>query len=216
MVHKIAEEYVNRKDPDQWHDIVAEVQNGHLEIEPGKKAPKLDAEYARKFPEHLKHLRSFTNKVGFDLPGHTEYKFKYDLNPPHEWLTTGFIDRIIIKGDQYFIVDYKTTKKGSFRKNSHTILKDTQLRMYAKVVQRDFGAKPENISCALFYLDGGDMIGAKYTQQSIDEAEAELREAYRQVIEADPETVRGRVGNHCQRCDFRGMCKFYSLTDRSH
>jgi RecB family exonuclease len=215
LVHKIAEEYVERADPDQWHNILAEVRNGQVEIEPGKLAPKLNAEYEKKFVKHTKTLREFINKIGLCVEGHVEHKFKYDLNPPYNWLTTGFIDRIITKNGKFFIIDYKTTKKGPWRKNQHTVLKDLQLRMYAKVVQREFGAKAEDIRACLFYLEGGDLVGAKFSQESIDQAELEMREAYKQIVEANPETVRGNVGEHCNRCDFRTLCDSYQSKGRN-
>lgn len=215
MVHKIAEEYVIRNDPDQWHNILVETINGQIELEPGKVAPKLNEEYKKKFVKHTRTLREFINKIGLDVPSKIEYKFKYDLNPPHNWLTTGFIDRIIMKNDKFFIVDYKTTKKGPWRKNQQTVMKDLQLRMYAKVVQREFGAKAEDIRACLFYLEGGDLVGAQFNQESIDAAEAEMREAYRQISEADPDKVRATTGEHCNRCDFRTMCDSYQSKGRN-
>lgn len=210
-LHKIAEEYVERGDPDQWHTIIAEVMSGQIELEPGKFAPELNAEYKKKLGSHLINLRAFINKIGLEgVKSHVEYKFKYDLNPPHEFLATGFIDRIIEKNGKFFIIDYKTTKKGPWRKNATTVLKDLQLRMYCKVVQRDFGVKAEDIRAYLFYMDSGkgDLVGAKYSQAAIDEAETEMREAYRQIVTFPAEAARGNVGEHCRRCDFRDLCKF--------
>lgn len=211
LIHKIAEEYVDRGDPTQFAEIVKDVMNGTIEIEPGKTAPTLDKEYSKKFVNHLKTLKDFIDKIGHGYPGHTEYGFKYDLMPPREFNVTGFIDRIIVKGDHYFICDYKTTKKGPWLKNNITVLSDLQLRIYAKVVQKEFGASPENIHCCLMYLDSGNIVGATYNQQSLDEAERELLEAYIQIHEMDPEDVRGNVGQHCRRCDFRSVCKWWSL-----
>ena len=215
MIHKIAEEYVKRGDENQWMDVIAEVVNGQLELEPGKTAPKLNDEYKKKFVNHCKTLRSFINKIGLNVESQIEYAFKYDLNPPHNWNTVGFIDRIITKGDKFFIIDYKTTKKGPWRKNPVTVMKDLQLRMYCKVVQRDFGAKAEDIRACLYYLEGGDMVGARYTQEAIDAAEAEMRDAYGQIKAADPDKVRPTVGEHCNRCDFRTLCDSYQSKGRN-
>lgn len=213
-IHKIAEEYVDRKDPAAFHQIVMEVLSGKIEIEPGKKAPPITGDYQKKIHEHLRNLKNFSNKVGLDVEGYTEYDFKYDLSPPNNYLTTGFIDRIIVRNGRYFILDYKTTKKGPYRKNSVTVLKDLQLRMYAKVVQRDFGAKAEDIACCLYYVDGGEgeVVGASFSQQAIDDAEKEMLEAYIEIKNMAPEDARGRVGHHCKRCDYYKICPFYSLT----
>lgn len=209
MIHKIAEEYVNRKNEDQWHNIIAEVVNGQLEIEPGKKAPKLNDEYTRKFANHCNTLRLFINKIGLNVESLVEHSFKYDLNPPHEWWTVGFIDRIIKNDNKIIIIDYKTTKKGPWRKNKDTILKDLQLRMYCKVVQREFNVEAEDIKAFLYYLEGGDLIGAKFNQSSLDSAEEELREAFGKILEMEEKDVKPTIGYHCNRCDFRTMCKYF-------
>lgn len=212
LVHRIAELYVASKDPDSFNEIVSDVVGGRVEIEPGEVAPKLDAEYTRKLVVHLKNLREFTTRVGFDVPGYTEYQFRYDLLPPKEYFATGFIDRIMIRGDKYFIIDYKTTKKGPWRKNNLSVLTDLQLRTYANVVRKEFGIKPENIHCCLYYLEGGNIVGATYNRAALENAEKDLLDAYIQIKGMDPEDARGNVGDHCRRCDFKNLCKFYSLT----
>jgi ATP-dependent exoDNAse (exonuclease V) beta subunit len=212
MVHKIGELYVEGKDPSRFNEIVNDVMNGKIEIEEGKTAPKLDEEYSQKLGEHLKNLREFTLKIGMDYPGHTEYQFKYDLMPPNEYYVTGFIDRIVIKDGKYFILDYKTTKKGPWRKNKNTVLKDLQLRLYANVVHKEFGVDPENIHCCLYYLDGGNLVGATYNKQSMEEAEKELLDTYIQIHNLDPAKVKGTVGSHCNRCPFRNLCMWNALS----
>lgn len=211
-VHKIAELLVKNAG-EHWNEIVHDVINGKIEIQEGQYAPKLDKEYSKKIINHLKNLYDFTMKIGFDYVGHTEYKFEYDLMPPNQYFITGFIDRIFIKNEKYFILDYKTTKKGPWRKNKVSVLSDLQLRTYANVIHREFGAKPENIECYLYYLEGGDLIGATYNKQSLEEAEKELLDVYLQIKETKPEDAVGRVGDHCRRCPFASMCKWRSLTD---
>ncbi|MFX5760977.1 PD-(D/E)XK nuclease family protein, partial [Acinetobacter baumannii] len=80
------------------------------------------------------------------------------------------------------IIDYKTTKKGMWRKDTNTIRKDLQLRCYGRVVQREFGAKAENIMAALYYLEGGNLVATKFTEQSLASSEKELLDAYNQIV----------------------------------
>ena len=145
-----------------------------------------------------------------------EYEFKYDLDPPHKRCVTGFIDRLIIKGEgdskKAFIIDYKTTKKGKWRKNSSNIGKDLQLRCYARVVNKHYGAKPENIRAALLYLDGNNLVSTKFTEESIMTAEKELHEAYKHIISTNPDDTYGRVGDQCRRCDWRKICHAFKTT----
>lgn len=210
MVHKVAEEYVRAGGNRSIDDIALEVLNGTILVEQGKAADPLEGEYKKKFPQHVRHIKELTDKIGFD--GHLEYQFKYDLDPPNNRMITGFIDRLIIRDDKYFILDYKTTKKGFWRKNSSTIKKDLQLATYASVVKKQFGAKAENIRAALFYLEGAELVSVRFNDDMLLRAEQELLQTHIDISETAPEDAYGRVSDNCRRCDYRQICPFYSLT----
>ena len=104
--------------------------------------------------DHLRSVERITKEVGFD--GHIEYEIKYDLDPPNNKLLVGFIDRLFFKDDKAFILDYKTTKAGFFRKTKETIKKDLQLRAYCFYVHEKFNIA---MCCDFFYprLGGVEM-----------------------------------------------------------
>lgn len=210
LVHKIAEVYVQEQGQRLIEDITSDCLNGIIEIEKGQAPPVLDSSYKKKLPEHIRNLKQLSDRIGYD--GHLEWPFKFDLQPPDEHFIVGFIDRLIIRGEKYFILDYKTTKKGFWRKNSNTIRKDLQLRCYARILQKEFGAKAENIKAALYYLEGGDLVATNFTQESLNSAEEEMHDAYNQIINTNQNDVYGRVGDQCKRCDYKSVCPFYSLT----
>jgi CRISPR/Cas system-associated exonuclease Cas4 (RecB family) len=210
IVHKVAQVYVENKGKNSINSIAKDVLSGKIELEDNRKAPPLEDEYKSKFPNHLRNVVKITDKLGFE--GEVEYPFKYDLDPPNERYVKGVIDRLIIKNDKYWILDYKTTKKGKFRKSARDITEDIQLRCYAKVVQKEFGAKAEDIKTALYYLDDNEMVGACFGQSSLDQAEQELLQAYMVIKSTDPSKVFGRTGDHCRRCEYKNQCPFYSLT----
>lgn len=210
LVHKIAEVYVQEQGKRLISDIAHDCLHGNIEVEKDQPPPVLEPEYKKKLPDHLRNIKQISDRIGYD--GHLEWPFRIDLNPPNNEIMVGFIDRLIIRGEKYFILDYKTTKKGKWRKTPNNIGKDLQLRCYARVVQREFGAKAENIRAALYYLEGGDLISTKFTEQSLITAEQELHEAYKEIIGTHPNDVYGRVGDQCRRCDYRKVCSFYSLT----
>lgn len=207
LVHKIAEVYVQEQGQKPIDLIATECLSGKIEIEKDQPPPILDGEYKRKLPIHIKNIKEFTDRIGYD--GFLEWPFKYDLDPPNNRNLVGFIDRLIVRKDNFFIIDYKTTKKGKWRKNRTNIHKDLQLRCYAKVVQKEFNAKPENIRAALFYLDGADLVSTRFTDESINSAEDELRATFQEIIKTPPNSVQGKVGDHCRRCDYRKICPFY-------
>jgi hypothetical protein len=209
LVHKIAEIYVQEQGKRKIEDITSDCLSGRIEIEKGEPPPNLDKEYMKKLPKHVTNIKELTDRIGFD--GHLEYPFRLELNPPSEFCMVGFIDRLIIRGDKYFILDYKTTKKGMWRKTPTTIRKDLQLRAYGRVVQRVFNAKAENIKAALFYLDGANLVATNFTQEALDSAEKELFDAYQHIVNTNVNDVYGIVGDQCRRCDYRKICPSYSL-----
>jgi len=209
IVHRVAEEYVRAGGKRQITDVAADVLRGRILLKEGVAAPKLEGEYNTKFPKHLRAIKRLTERIGFD--GKLEWPFHYDLDPPNKRFVTGFIDRLIERKGKFFIIDYKTSKKGSWRKTATTIMDDLQLRVYAKVVQHEFGAKAEDIRCALFYLEGAELISAKFTQASLDAAEAELLKAYKEIAAKESNEVVGTVGYHCHRCDFNDICPFFDI-----
>lgn len=211
IIHKIAEEYVKRKGETTITEIANEVLKGKIEVQPGEKAPHLPTEYQKRLPNHLRTIKKITDKIGYD--GELEYKFELDLDPPNNKLVTGFIDRLIIKDNKFFIIDYKTTKKGFWRKNNFTILKDLQLRTYARMVQKIFNANAEDIKATLIYLEDEEIKGCKFSQESLLSAEKQLLEAFDIIKNFPPERAYGNVGNHCLRCDYRKHCPFFSLLE---
>ena len=212
LVHKIAECYVAARGDRTIGEVTNDVLTGKipLEREGNVKCPPLPAEYKTKLPEHLASIKKLTKQIGME--GELEKPFLYDLDPPHNRNVKGFIDRVIRKRDHFFLLDYKTSKKNYFRKNSSNITRDLQLRTYARVIQREYNVPAANIRAALYYLEGSELIGCIFSEQSLNSVEKELLEVYKQ-IEATPETEAwGNVGDCCKRCDFARICPHRRLT----
>lgn len=211
IIHKIAQVYVASNGDRLISEVANDVLNGKIEIEDNRKAPSdMPQEYKKKLPTHLKAIQKLTEQTGFG--GELEVAFEFDLDPPNGRFVTGYIDRLIKKENKFWILDYKTTKKGWWRKGPKDITSDLQLRCYARAVQRIYRAKAEDIKAALYYLEGAELVGAKFTQQSLDAVEQELLETYMAIQSMKPEEAYGNVGDHCRRCDYNKICPFYSLT----
>jgi ATP-dependent helicase/DNAse subunit B len=211
IIHKIAEEYVEKRGSCNLNEVTELVVGGKIPLEESEKgsvfAPRIPMEYKLRMPEHLNSLQKITKEMGFD--GELEWDFKYDLDAPKNKLVVGFIDRLVVRKNNYFILDYKTTKKGKFRKNKNTIKDDLQLRTYARIVQKEFNVPAENINTALYYLEGGNLISTKFSQKSLEEAEKTLLDCYDEIYNFDPDNVWGNVGNHCFRCEYSKVCPFF-------
>jgi ATP-dependent exoDNAse (exonuclease V) beta subunit len=207
LIHKIAEDYVNYKFEKNIEEIFKEYIEGNLLLE--NKKVNLSREYKKKAIEHILNIKKLNDRIGFE--GKTEWKFNYDLDPPNKKILTGVIDRLLIKEDKCFIIDYKTTKKGNWRKDGNTIKQDPQLLCYAMIVNEIFGIKAENIRAALYYLDGGNLIPTKFNQKMIIKIKEILLETYKQIEKKQPESVLGNTGYHCKRCDWKKICPFYGF-----
>jgi CRISPR/Cas system-associated exonuclease Cas4 (RecB family) len=79
------------------------------------------------------------------------------------------------------------------------------------VVQKKFNAPADKIYAALYYLEGGNLVGAQFSQQSLELVEQELLQAYKEIENSDPDKVWGNVGDHCGRCKYRKICPFYRM-----
>jgi len=212
IVHKIAEEYVGCKGDKSLSEVAVDVLQGNIPIERGITdvfAPPLPEAYQKRMPGHLRSLKTITEQIGME--GELEYHFNYDLDPPNGKFIKGFIDRIIRRNDDWFILDYKTTKKGKFRKDNNSIVHDLQLRMYARVIQKEFNVPAENIRCALYYLEGGDLIAARYTEEAIGNAEQHLLNVYNEISNMPADAAQGNVGNHCFFCPYKKRCPAYNM-----
>lgn len=211
IVHKIAETYVQNKGKVPINEITNSVLHGEIEVEEGVRITSpLPQDYAKRLPSHIRTIKSISDKLGFE--GKTEFDFKLDLQPPHEKFIVGVIDRLVIKNGIYFIIDYKTTKKGRWRKTPITIKKDLQLRTYTWAVQQMFNVPIDKIRSALYYAEGGNLIPAKFTQSAVDAAVKELTDVYDEITATDPDKILGNVGEHCRRCDYRNICHFVRVT----
>lgn len=208
IVHKIAETYVEHRGSYPLNELVQDVLKGDIEIEENKVAPELPREYKEKLPRHIKAFKKLTDQIGTD--GICEYKFEYDLEPPNNYLVTGFIDRLINKNGKFFIIDYKTTKRGKWRKTPQTIVHDLQLRCYGRVVQKAFNVPADKIMAALYYFEGEEIVSTRFTEKSLEEAEKELLRAYKEIKDFPPEKAWGTTGDHCNLCDYKKICPFYN------
>lgn len=209
LIHKVAEEYVENKFEKKIEEIYQQYITGEVLLE--NKKVEISTEYKKKVSEHLLNIKKLNERIGPE--GKTEWNFRYDLDPPNNKILTGVIDRLIIKNDKCFIIDYKTTKKGFWRKNNDTIRKDIQLMCYAMIVSKTFNIDPENIKAALYYLEGGQLVPTRFNSKMLQQTEVLLLKTYNDIYNKPADEVNGRVGQHCRRCDFRKICPFYSLTE---
>jgi len=208
IIHKIAEEYIRNRGEKSLGEVATALRQGEILLD-DRPSPPLPTGYGSKIGKHLSSIERLTEKIGFG--GELEWKFEIDLDPPNKKLLVGVIDRLMETSKGYFILDYKTTKKGGkFQKTPRTIKNDLQLRCYCRAVQITFGTKAEDIEAGLYYVDGTksgtSLVRTRFTQESLLAAEKELLQAYNAIQNKNPDTVRGTIGWHCDYCDYASLC----------
>jgi CRISPR/Cas system-associated exonuclease Cas4 (RecB family) len=215
IVHKIIENYTLGRGLIDINDITNSVLSGDIKLEHNSPDGRLTLpfQYRTKLPVHIANFLKLSNQIG--LEGEVEWDFEYDLDPPHKRCLVGFIDRIIRKENKFFIIDYKTTKPGIWRKTRETIGKDLQLQSYAKMVQKEWDVPAENIKAALYYLDEPhELISTGFTQETLDSVEKRLLKVYKEIEQKHENNVVGKTGEHCFRCDYRNACPFFNAYEK--
>lgn len=210
LIHKIAEVYVQNRGEILISEVKNQILEGEIELEENVFCPALETwpkGYSKRIPGELTAIVQLLDKLGYDGEIHTEHEFYHDLDGEGRHVK-GFIDFLIKKNDFWTVIDYKTTKKGPWRETQETITKNLQLRTYARMVQHDFGPiDAKKIKCAMYYVGGGNLVAAKFSQDSLEYAERELLESYKQIEQTDPEKVWGIKGDHCKKCDYNKICQ---------
>jgi predicted RecB family nuclease len=163
--------------------------------------------YAQQLPKDLKQFMVLSKKIGTDAE--IEVPFKKDLDAPHNKFVVGFMDMIIKRNDEYWILDFKTTKEGKFRKTMQTVVNDLQLMCYTWVVSEMYNVDPSKIKAGLYYLQGGSLISAKFSKQTLENVPKKLLKVYNEVMESNPDTVVGTVGDHCGLCEYKSLCSYF-------
>jgi ATP-dependent helicase/nuclease subunit A len=209
VAHKIIEEHTKAKGEIPVKDIMHQVLSGAIPVEGGA---AIELKDMKRLANHVKNYSKLADKIGYD--GEIEWEFNIDLEYPNEVKAKGFIDRLIIKNGKASIIDYKTTQLGPWRKNSETIKKDLQLATYSWIVMNQLGIEPKDISCALYYLEDGDLMPVRFSLGTIENAIKEMSDTFKKIKNHDPDKVYGTVGDHCKRCDYRNKCPFYKPQNR--
>ena len=201
LVHKISEEFVSRKGKTALGKVALLVLEGKIPIDEknGKPvfAPSLPAAYKKRLPGHIDAIAKITKQLG--TSGIVEYEFLYDLDPPNKKFVRGFIDRIIKKKDNYFILDYKTSKKKEKSENN------LQMALYSEAILRDavpgINGNPGNAS--LHFLRYGDdpLSSHNFSEDDLEISREKIREVANGIRTGSFETKKSDY--NCQYCDYK-------------
>ena len=166
--------------------------------EPFNGVPSED--YALVFPKHIENINKLIASLGKE--GLTEHTFLLDYKGA---AIKGVIDRLLLTPDGYRIVDYKSTKAGSWRKTQDNISIDPQLNTYAWAVSEEFEVPVETIKAALYYVDDGTLITTSFTSEGVEKVMENLKYNYFKIKGMKPEDAEGNLKS-CKWCNYRDGC----------
>jgi RecB family exonuclease len=210
IIHKSAELFVEAKGETPIREFTEQILNGKIALEDGSEPKKihLDSSYALRLGGHLRAIETIT-KHRLNYGGFIEWDFLFDLDQPNKKILKGFIDRLIPKKDgTYLVLDYKTTRKGPFRKDENSIKDDLQLQAYSMVVSETLNVQPQNILLALYYLDDQKLVQVRHNKETLDNCKIKLKTIYDKIADTEPERAVPTVGWGCNRCEYRDICPY--------
>lgn len=132
----------------------------------------------------------------------TEMPFSFYLN--EKIRITGKIDRIDkLKGNEIEIIDYKTGKASSLSKSSYAM----QLGIYAlaatRVENRFLKRKIDEITVSLIYLDTGEKISLKITEEDMVNIDQKIKEKIKEIESTDFKCSKSIL---CGSCEYKMLC----------
>jgi DNA helicase-2/ATP-dependent DNA helicase PcrA len=123
----------------------------------------------------------------------------------------GRIDRIgrNVEGE-FELIDFKggETSQKEEAELAKKAQKDDQLFLYTLAAKEALGINPKSV--ALFYLDGGKKVEAKFSEEEIRKRTAEIEERIRRIVRGE---FKATPGPQCVWCPFNQICEF-SQSDR--
>lgn len=208
IVHRIIEDYTKNLGNKSINECKKDILDGKLFLENETIAPKLDLPSINRLNLHLRNYEKLHDKIGF--LGESEYGFSFDLSPPDKKLIVGFIDRLIVKDDSIFIIDYKTSKNNGWRKTSDNIISDLQLQCYCWIARETFKIPASKIMASLYYLEDAITVPVRFSEKTLDCFPEKMLSIYNQIVAKNPDTVNGNVGQHCNYCEYKNICPFFN------
>lgn len=157
--------------------------------------------------------RYYANYFPFDqtITDSTEKTMWVEIKPwvKFQWI----IDRLDIKWNEAYIVDYKTNK--SLPTDEQDTIKD-QLSIYWLAIQSDYWDKFDKIIWKVIYLH----LQKEYTREITQEIIDSIRAKYTMIIDEiehkrfayqmwDQESFKPNPGRQCDDCPFHRLCPVY-------
>ena len=117
----------------------------------------------------------------------------------------GYIDRLEKRGDEYYIIDYKTN---NWLKSQEEIDNDTQLATYQIAVMERYNT--DKVVLNWHFLNFNELLQSKKTPEQINDLKKELLEKIKKIeSEKEFKSCKSRL---CDWCEFKSLCPEFKIT----
>ncbi len=113
-------------------------------------------------------------------------------------IAIGRIDRIDSDGNDYVIINYKTSKEALGPKKA---VEDVQLVLYSLAVENMYGKKPKLVGW--WFLRKNKKVMVEISQEKTDKVKTKIGQIVTSIRNADFHPEPGWV---CKNCDFKLIC----------
>lgn len=117
----------------------------------------------------------------------------------------GYIDRLEKRGNEYYIIDYKTN---NWLKSQDDLDHDNQLATYQIAVMEKYNT--DKVVLNWHFLNFNELIQSKRTKEQIESLKKEL---FNSIIEIETakefKTCKSRL---CDWCEYKSMCPEFKIT----
>jgi len=112
---------------------------------------------------------------------------------------TGQIDRVDARGDELYVIDYKTGKYPIYNKNNFTEATDFQLEFYYLLVSNI----AKNVRCAYYDLNENKLVDEPFLEQKLAVLESNIKDI---LAHDEIDFEKCEDEKNCLYCDYRVMC----------
>jgi putative RecB family exonuclease len=175
----------------QWKDEIPIIKQGMTKEKYFEQALRfLDDYYAKYHPFNQGEIIGLEQQVNINIEGKQ---------------LVGYIDRLEKRGDEYYIIDYKTN---NWLKSQEDIDSDKQLATYQIAIMEQY--KTDKVVLNWHFLNFNELLQSRRTPKQIDELKKELLNSINQIESA--KEFPGCKTRLCDWCEFKTQCPMFKIT----